>query len=142
MKIRMVRDCQKCRRSYVYMSNGKTVTKSPLCRVCRKELKTPRRVKLIQGYDGTVLAYLLDADGKQVQERRFVQRRNARTITGVRDDRGLLRVFNAIELKRFYRITPKLQKIRDEVVLDDDKGLFEPYTTADVAVIEHKAKFL
>jgi hypothetical protein len=106
-----------------------------------RKKKTPRRVKLIQGYDGTVLVYLLDDEGKTVRERRFVQRRNARTVTGIRDDRGLLRVFNAVELKRFYRVSPKLQKIRDEVVLDDDKGLFESYTTADVAAIEHKAKF-
>lgn len=43
MRIRMVRDCGVCTRSFVYMSNGKTVTKSRLCARCRKQLAMMKR---------------------------------------------------------------------------------------------------
>lgn len=56
-----------------------------------------------------------------------------RIITGARDKYGQPRVMSSMDVRRLYRVTPKLRKVGDVVEVEDDKGLFEPLTPGDIA---------
>jgi hypothetical protein len=59
-----------------------------------------------------------------------------RIITGVRDKYGQCRVMGSMDVRRFFRITPRLQEVGDSLHLDDDKGLFDRITADDI--IKHR----
>ena len=78
------------------------------------------KIVIVQGYCGNVLVFNND-DGKGWRKKSEI----LRFVPGYRQHRTLTvkGMMNAGELKRFYRITPKLVEPYDFVELDDDKGL-------------------
>lgn len=57
-----------------------------------------------------------------------------RILTGARDKYGQPRTMSSAEVRRFYRVAPKLRKVGDVVEVEDDKGLFAPLSPGDIAV--------
>ena len=60
--IQMVRDCRECGRSYVYRSGSRVVTKSRLCRTCRKQLSVMKRKPDVFA-DSELFQRLLEIEG-------------------------------------------------------------------------------
>ena len=55
-----------------------------------------------------------------------------RIITGARDIHGQCLVMGSLGVRRFYRVTPRLQKLGDTMEIEDDKGLFGRITADDI----------
>lgn len=62
-----------------------------------------------------------------------------RIITGTRDKYGQPRVMSSMDVRRLYRVTPKLRKVGDTVQVEDDKGLFAPLTPGDITAHMRRA---
>lgn len=90
------------------------------------------RITVTLGYDGHILV-----DGDNHNGATFVP--GLRTLTGARHRDGTLRAMTAAMLMEYLGIErAQLQKRYDQVVLDDDKGIFDPITAVDIDQNSHR----